>query len=348
MPLSLSTPSGFSFRRTVLSHGWYALPPFRFDRTMFVLHRVLRLPSGRAVEVRLCDGAPGQGLQMETPASLTRTERAAIQVQVRHMLRLDEDYARFYEAAASHPSSAWIPAAGAGRLLRSPTVFEDLVKLICTTNCTWSLTEIMVGNLVASLGDPAENGGARAFPTPEAMAAQPARFYEKEMRAGYRAGALAALAGRVASRALDVERWLGSSLPTPDLTKQILSVRGAGPYTAENLLKLLGRYEGMAIDSWCRAKYLKLYGRAVRRLAARGVKRGVKARGRKGSRPTGARGPAKARTSAASVPATALVDASIGRRYRRFGEWRGLALWCDLTRDWLDGDSPVGGEGDKF
>jgi len=44
----------------------------------------------------------------------------------------------------------------------------------------------------------------------------------------------------------------------------------------------------------------------------------------------------------------ALVDEAIARRYRRFGEWRGLALWCDLTKDWLEGDAPEGGAGDKF
>jgi hypothetical protein len=28
------------------------------------------------------------------------------------------------------------------------------------------------------------------------------------------------------------------------------------------------------------------------------------------------------------------TDGSIARRYKRFGEFRGLALWLDMTRDW--------------
>ena len=28
-------------------------------------------------------------------------------------------------------------------------------------------------------------------------------------------------------------------------------------------------------------------------------------------------------------------DKKIARYYSRFNEWRGLALWCDVTRDWL-------------
>jgi N-glycosylase/DNA lyase len=326
---SVDTPAGFSFRRSVLSHGWYALPPFRFDRSAFSLRRVLRLGSGRIVEIHLAESPRGARVQIETrSARLSRAERADLETQVRHMLRLDEDYAGFYETASAHAAFAWIGPNGAGRLLRSPTVFEDLVKLICTTNCTWSLTEVMVGNLVASLGEPAEGtdpSAPRAFPRAETMAARPARFYEKEVRAGYRAAALAELSKRVAEGRLDVESWLDPSLSAAEITKQILSVRGAGPYTAESLLKLLGRYEGLAIDSWCRAKYLRLYGRSVRRRAADGVT------------------PALRRAQD-----RAIVDASMARRYARFGPWKGLALWCDLTKDWMKDGASVGGEGDKF
>ena len=63
---------------------------------------------------------------------------------VRHMLRLDDNIAEFYRLLAADSDFNWIPTQGAGRLLRSPTVFEDLVKMICTTNCSWALTEKMV------------------------------------------------------------------------------------------------------------------------------------------------------------------------------------------------------------
>ena len=39
-------------------------------------------------------------------------------------------------------------------------------------------------------------------------------------------------------------KWLTSDLPTAELLKQIKGVKGAGDYAAENLLKLLGRYDG--------------------------------------------------------------------------------------------------------
>ncbi len=191
----------------------------------------------------------------------------------------------------------WIARQGAGRMLRSPTVFEDLVKMICTTNCSWALTQKMVTGLVQNLGREAKDG-RRTFPTPEAMALMPEKFYVNEVRAGYRAPYLKELADRVASATLNVEEWLASPLTTADLVKQIKSVKGAGDYAAENLLRLLGRYDGLALDSWTRAKFFK-----------------VRNNGRKAS------------------------DKKIARYYSRFKEWRGLVLWCDMTRDWFDGEN---------
>jgi len=179
-------------------------------------------------------------------------------------------------------------------MLRSPTVFEDLVKMICTTNCSWGLTDKMVKNLVDSLGRESKDG-RRTFPTPEAMALMPLKFYVNEVRAGYRAAYLKELADRVAGGELNVQDWLKSDLPTPELIKEMKSVKGVGDYAAENLLKLVGRYDGLALDSWTRAKFVR-----------------VRNNGRKAS------------------------DKKIAGFYSRFNSWRGLALWCDMTRDWMD------------
>lgn len=54
--------------------------------------------------------------------------------------------------AGGEPDLAWV-VRGAGRMIRSPTVFEDVVKTICTTNCAWSATIRMVSALVEHLGE---------------------------------------------------------------------------------------------------------------------------------------------------------------------------------------------------
>jgi 3-methyladenine DNA glycosylase/8-oxoguanine DNA glycosylase len=209
--------------------------------------------------------------------------------------------------------------------------------------------------------DPGPAAG-RAFPTPEAMAAKSARFYEKDVRAGYRARALAELSDAVASGRLDPELWLRPDLSTAEIAKQILSVRGAGPYTAENLLKLLGRYDGLGLDSWTRAKFARLYGDMGTHPARKGLRRagatpphragadrpsGIeKPRGVKAGRSSSVSG-ARARDVKTRRPQS-VPDDAIARHYERFGPWRGLAFWCDMTRDWHEDESPDGGAGDKF
>ena len=210
------------------------------------------------------------------------------------MLRLDEDIEDFYRTVGGHEHFSWVGPMNAGRLLRSATVFEDLVKTLCTTNCSWSLTRSMTRNLVEKLGEITADG-RRTFPTPEALASKPAEFYREEIRAGYRSPYFVELAASMAEGKLDPEAWLVSNLPTEDLRKEIKMIKGIGDYAADNLLKLLGRYDGLALDSWLRAGYYKKHNR---------------------EKPC--------------------PDKKIEKHYRKFGKWQGLAIWCDMTRDWFD------------
>ena len=292
MLITISTPPTFSFKRTIISHGWCELPPFSIDEQRWTLRRTLDLGTTPPVTVSL--SATKRSVQINLPRTLSKKAADSVTNQVRHILRLDDDLKPFYRVMKSDPEFEWISHQGAGRMLRSPTVFEDLVKMICTTNCSWALTKKMVSGLVDNLGRKSSNGH-RTFPTPEAMAVMPEKFYVNEVRAGYRAGYLKELAYRVASGELDVEAWLTSQLPTPALIKEMKGVKGVGDYAAENLLKLLGRYDGLALDSWTRSKFFS-----------------VRNNGRKAA------------------------DKKIARYYSRFNEWKGLVLWCDMTRDWLE------------
>lgn len=299
MQISIPTQRSFNYKRTVISHGWSELAPFEFDQDTWTLTRVIELGNAAPVTVRI--SGTKRELRVNTASRLSKTAERAVITDVRHMFRLDDDMASFYRAMSADPEFDWIGREGAGRMLRAPTVFEDLVKMICTTNCSWAMTEKMVTSLVESLGRESKDG-RRTFPTPEAMALMPLRFYANEVRAGYRAAYLKELAERVASGELDVAGWLSSDLPTPELIKKMKSVKGVGDYAAENLLKLVGRYDGLALDSWTRAKFARL-----------------RNKGRKAS------------------------DKKIAHFYSRFNYWRGLALWCDLTRDWMNGENATRG-----
>jgi len=265
--VQLRTPAPFDLDLTVRSHGFYDLPPWTYEKERRCLRRPLLVAGGRPVEVDIVPH-PGGGLRVGVRAAgrLSAAERREALALVRACLALDEDLAPFYACieelgagprSGSLPSLAWAVKRGAGRLLRSPSVFEDAVKTLCTTNCTWALTRVMVRNLVEHLGAPAPSG-ARAFPTPAAMAGRGERFYREAIRAGYRARALAAIAEEVASGALDMERWRESSLSTEELASRIRELQGFGPYATEHLLRLLGRYEHLALDAWLRSKLTRL------------------------------------------------------------------------------------------
>ncbi|MGA9406339.1 MAG: hypothetical protein WBW71_04320 [Bacteroidota bacterium] len=137
--------------------------------------------------------------------------------------------------------------------------------MICTTNCSWSLTEVMIKALVTKLGTHIHND-VYSFPSPEVMASCSESFLRKEIRCGYRAPYLLELSKKIAGGKLNVEKWRTSQEPTEELFKQVRSVKGVGEYAAGNILKLLGRYDYLGLDSWCRGKFYELFkkGRKVK------------------------------------------------------------------------------------
>jgi N-glycosylase/DNA lyase len=176
------------------------------------------------------------------------------------VLNLDEDLTPFYSVASSDPDLAWA-AEGAGRMIRSATVFEDVVKTICTTNTVWSATVKMVTALVDNLGEPSAGERGRAFPTPESMAGAPARFYTDVVRAGYRGAYLRTLAAGVADGSIDLEGLLDPDVPDDDVRRRLLALPGVGPYAAAHVMMLIGRHSQLILDSWTRPKYARLNGK---------------------------------------------------------------------------------------
>jgi len=167
--LAIEVPKDFSFRHTIQSHGWYDLAPFEIDDVRLTLSYVFADPiSPKPFKVTISEANGG----LEIQYSASKVDKKKLESAVKHILRLDDDLTTFYEKIKEESGLAWVGKAKAGRLLRSPTVFEDLVKTICTTNCSWALTKKMTTNLVEKLGSKSLDGG-RAFPTAEAMAAMP-------------------------------------------------------------------------------------------------------------------------------------------------------------------------------
>lgn len=301
--------------RALVSHGLAFLPPATVDEaartTTLTLPaaagpRTVRLSAGRAAMA----GRPADALvTLADPGPPpTDEERRSLTAVLQRVLCLNDDLSGFYARAARDPRLAWA-CSGSGRLLRSPTVFEDLVKIVCTTNCTWSATVRMVTAMVTHLGAAAPGaaaGGAegRAFPTPAAVAGAGDEFFRDVARAGYRGPRLRTIAAAVAAGDLDLEGLLTApreELPDDEVERRLLELPGVGPYAAAHLLALLGRHSRLILDSWTRPKYARLLGRR------------------------------------SLVP-----DTAIERRFRRYREFAGLAFWLVVTRDWVDEEAGTG------
>jgi 3-methyladenine DNA glycosylase/8-oxoguanine DNA glycosylase len=255
----------------VRSHGWYDLPPFSYDRE----RAVLTTPSA---SFSVSSGELVAESGVLAAAALTKTAR--------RIFSFDLDFTAFAASVQGEPDLARALARGGGRMLRAPSVFEDAVKMLLTTNCTWAATRRMVVRLI-------DLHGTGAFPQPEDVARFSRRRLRDKVRCGYRAEALARFARRVASSKLDLSRWEDPQVPAEEVRQSILLEHGFGPYAAEGLLRIVGRHDFLAIDSWIRQQYRRQY---------------------PGSKKS--------------------TDGSISRRYARYGTFKGLALWLDMTRHW--------------
>ena len=281
--------------RTIVSHGVADLPPNRIDETARTLETTVAVPRGRPQTVTVREVRGGKAA-LAAPAG-KRSE--AVLDGMRHMLRIDEDLSEFYALAAEDPDLAWVTE-GAGRLMRSQTVYEDVVKTICTTNTAWSGTVRMVSAIVEHLGEPAlgapsEGPFGHAFPSAAAMAVAPESFYRDVARTGYRGAYLRSLAESVALGEIDLEELATADpddLPDDEVAARLLALPGVGPYAAAHIMMLIGRYSRLVLDSWTRPTYASLNGRKAK-------------------------------------------DAAIERRFRRYGRYSGLAFWLFLTRDWV-------------
>jgi 3-methyladenine DNA glycosylase/8-oxoguanine DNA glycosylase len=239
----------FSLYSTVRSHGWYQLAPFSFEPEPPVLRYILRLESGRVVELKISELA--DGVHIETKGDVAPEEKQEMKQRVSWMLGLDRDFSSFYRLARKEPKLVQMEKKAQGRTLRSATLFEDVIKTILTTNTLWAATKRMNANLIEQFGDPlGENPSQKAFPTPVRLAKTSEDILRKETRLGYRAPYVLKLAESITEGKIDLESFKNPDVPTEQLRKKLLEIKGVGDYAAANLLNILGRYDFLPVDSW--------------------------------------------------------------------------------------------------
>jgi len=260
--LQIEINQPFDFQNLLEAHGWVDLLPNQYLKEAHAFSRIEELPSGKLIRLEI--SACGQKIvvRIAHAARLSTADLQEVERRSRHMLRLDEDFTEFYGLCRKHGKPWSQMASGKGRMLRSPDLFEDMVKVILTTNVQWGGTRRMAAELVQAYGRsyPAEPD-LKAFPIPQAIAGDSLEALQNKTRLGYRAPFIHQLALDFCEQPARFTALWDAGRSTADIRKDLLSVKGIGSYAAASVLMLLGRYDEIPVDSvftqMMQAKYFK-------------------------------------------------------------------------------------------
>ncbi|MCJ7773988.1 MAG: hypothetical protein MUP22_12745 [Desulfobacterales bacterium] len=263
--ITISVQKPFDLSSALCSHGWVDLLPNIYDEKGSAFTRTHKLSTGTVVHFQVTSSGekfPEIFILIEHPKKISQSDLNEIRENVRYMLRLDEDLDEFY-ALSKNKGAPWkyLPQ-GKGYLLRSPDIFEEIAKVICTTNIQWGGTKRMVRELVENFGYPyLKDASLKTFPTPGSILAVSLQEFKNRVRLGYRADYIYLLAKQVDSGTLAPSDLLDKSLPTQTIKKRLLSIKGVGNYAAATMLMLLGRYDHIPSDTifrdFMKAKYFQ-------------------------------------------------------------------------------------------
>ena len=210
--LRLDVPPAWHLRTTALLHGGVGLAPYAWDGTC--LH--LRLPH----PVRVWPDLAVDWQQAPPGAAV-----------LRRVLALDDDLGELWAACDAVPGLAGLRP----RVLRSPTVWQDLISSLAGTRASYRSTQAMLRRLV----------GDGPFPSPEqVLDADIAGF-------GHRGPWLRGLAERVLAGE-DPEELRDPALPDDEALARVRALPGFGPFATAQVAPLLGRPRPLVLDGWLR------------------------------------------------------------------------------------------------
>jgi 3-methyladenine DNA glycosylase/8-oxoguanine DNA glycosylase len=250
---SITPPTDFVLARDACSYGYFLLAPNHWEPRTGSFSTVMDVGvegEGGAVRVHVMqERLAGATLRVRLDRSVSALEAKAIRAGLSRMLRLDESAE---DLAGFHALDARFKESGRGRLMRSATVFEDVIKTVTSCNVAWPSTIIMNRRLCETQGKASATAGpgcGHAFPT----AARLARVRPASLRArcsvGYRDVRIVELAKMFVRGEIN-PGWLESAATSDEaIHEALLEWPGVGPYAAANIMQLLGRYERLPLDS---------------------------------------------------------------------------------------------------
>lgn len=246
--LQLPIPDYYDLSMTCHSHGWKNLNPFEWNDTDQSLSYATYLEDIPVdIKVRQFDGqihvdidSLGQLAEsLEREAREVVTRSLSLDVDTSDLLqisdRVGDDYAEIIKK-------------GAGRLLRSSTLWEDAAKTLFTTNCTWALTKQMCNAVCSDRFSNQTPSGIYPFPGPGVIARFSADQIQDLMPIGYRAEYLIGLA-KLFVEDPTLQGIESKKFSYKEADKLVRGIRGFGDYATAHLLIMSGYFNEVPVDT---------------------------------------------------------------------------------------------------
>lgn len=253
---SIPIPREFSLKATALSHGWHECAPMSWCEGGGCFQVIERV-DGEPFRVSAVENGRGENSpKLKVRVEGKHLDDAVVGVLIERMrtaLAVDRDLRDFYELCETHPRLGVVPKIGGGRLLRSASMFENIIKFLCSTNVNWTQAVKMI-NRLAQLGPhPTHFRSLNCWPSPKEILRAGEAYLKEICRVGYRAEPILIFCKSVDGGRFDPDdlarQAIDEGVSTDDLVKQLKEIKGIGPASAHGLLSMMGRYDHVSIDS---------------------------------------------------------------------------------------------------
>ncbi|MBN1577268.1 MAG: hypothetical protein JW913_11990 [Chitinispirillaceae bacterium] len=232
----LQTPAYFRLTLCATSHGWVNLAPFSYSADDEILFRTEQIGNSTYT---IGMSQTGSNLHVKITPKLSSTRLKTIKQRILHSLSFDfpiKEFAKHSRNLSKHIYKGL--QEGYAYFLRGFTPFEDAVKTLLTTNCSWAYTKKVSQSICLKYGNQAI-GGTYAFPSLVKLKALREREF-REIGMGYRSRYIESLCKHFVNKNIRHENWLGF-----------------GAYASAHFNFLLGVYDRIPVDrEVCR--YLKI------------------------------------------------------------------------------------------